>query len=512
MAVAQAQVTVFSFPQQVLNRRSAAMRNFLLSCLAVGALWTAATLGYGQTKQPVPKWPEHIQLVLDNTKPLKFDRGRRLPLYLWPAMNPGRLDEATAEVLVRELDRRGIGLICSWRPDEREQCLTECLPVARAQKKCGLRININANACLYSFFDNDKKTAHIDANGEPFRDKSFGKKNMGCPFAIEHRRKIIRERIEWYADAYAREGLTCDFVFADWEIDGPLEWNGAWEASKKCRRCRKNIPDIDSNFLQFQKVIRDLRSDIQNDVYAEPLLSRFPDVLVGNYALYPHDGFRYWYDYFEKYVPGQPAVVDQKAHYRHWANDFEATGYTFAMPTVYPWSWTWQWYDFEPGDYRWFYNMLKVAGNAGRHTPHNIPIISFVHWHTVMVGQKEDRAGVQQFSERNYQELLWHMLLRGHDTFFLWCAKRERVKEVQLLHPVWAAAQQYGEFLKNGVPICFDVPRQPGPVISGLRLGNRVLVRRTDFTDQTEPVEIKIGAATLTIPYEPGKCRIFSHE
>ncbi|MCK4628015.1 MAG: hypothetical protein KAT56_03365, partial [Sedimentisphaerales bacterium] len=79
-------------------------------------------------------------------------------------------------------------------------------------------------------------------------------------------------------------------------------------------------------------------------------------------------------------------------------------------------------------------------------------------------------------------------------------------------HPVWAAAQQYGEFMKNGVPICFDVPRQPGPVISGLRLGNRVLVRRTDFTDQTEPVEIKIGAATLTIPYEPGKCRIFSHE
>ena len=116
------------------------MRNILLSCLAIGVLWTAATPGYGQTEQPVPKWPEHIQLVLDNTKPLKFDRGRRLPLYLWPAMNPGRLDEATAEVLVRELDRRGIGLICSWRPNKREQCLTECLPVARAQKKCGLRI------------------------------------------------------------------------------------------------------------------------------------------------------------------------------------------------------------------------------------------------------------------------------------------------------------------------------------------------------------------------------------
>ena len=37
-------------------------------------------------------WPEKIRMVLREAKPLTFSRGSRLPLYLWPAMNPGDLD------------------------------------------------------------------------------------------------------------------------------------------------------------------------------------------------------------------------------------------------------------------------------------------------------------------------------------------------------------------------------------------------------------------------------------
>src|SRR5262249_987424 len=121
----------------------------------------------------------------------------------------------------------------------------------------------------------------------------------------------------------------------------------------------------------------------------------------------------------------------------------------FAMPVIYPWSWTWNWYDFEPGDYRWFYNGLLEASSVGRNTPAHVPIVAFVHWHTVDVGRsvddgapKDAGAPAQQMSEHTYQELLWHMLLRGTDTFFLWCTESENAKEVALLHPVWAAAQE----------------------------------------------------------------------
>ena len=102
------------------------------------------------------------------------------------------------------------------------------------------------------------------------------------------------------------------------------------------------------------------------------------------------------------------------------------------------------------------------------------------------------------------------MLLRGHDTFFLWARSEEWQKEVQLLHPVWAAAQEYGAFLQDGTPITFEVPKQPGPVVSGLRLGQRVLVRRTDFTDTNEPVELQVGNSVLTVPRTPSGSIIMS--
>ena len=426
--------------------------------------------------------PKGIQVVLENTKPLEFSRGNRLPLYLWPAMGIGDVDEATAERIVKLLDERGVGLISSWQPGEgrREKSLAEALTIAKVQQRLGLRVNVNANACCYRFFNGDERTAHIDAEGKPFWDDSFGKGHkMGCPFTLDFRKAPMREQVDYFVRGYREAGVPLDFVFADWEIDGPHEFNRAHAASKRCVRCREHIRNID-DFATFQKSLRDIRCDLTRECYSDPVLSRFPKALVGNYAVYPNNGLRYWYDYFEYFVEGQPHVADQGAKYRRWYEPFDKTGYTFAMPVTYTWYPTFGWYDFDDPDYRWFYNMLLVASNAGKHTPADVPIITFVHWHTTSPPENPDQA-VKQFSGEKYQELLWHMLLRGHDTFFLWCPAREAAEEIRLLQPVWAAAQEYGEFLEKGIPITFDVPNQPGPVVSGLRLGNRVLVRRTDF-------------------------------
>jgi hypothetical protein len=444
--------------------------------------------------------------VLDNTRPLKHPRGKRLPLYLWPAMNPGKLTDAQAENLVRELDRRGIGLICRWDHSNFAESLAQALPVARAQKRLGLLVNVDATPCLYSFFNGDPQTAHVDDEGKPFWDTSFGKSDIGCPFAIEYRRAEIRGRIERFAENYRRNGLSPGFVFADWEVDGPMAWNDAWAASKRCRRCREHVPDIES-FLAFQKTLYDRRADLQGHVYAEPLLQRFPRVLVGNYGVYPHDGFRYWYDYFEREEDWYPGIHDQKALYRHWADEFTGTGYTFAMPVVYTWSRMWRWYDYGVPDYRWFRPMLLEATNACRHTPAGIPIIAFVHWHTTDPPQPPDPA-IKQMSEWAYQELLWHMLLRGTDTFFLWCPADENAAEVRLLHSVWAEAQQYGEFVDKGTPICFDVPSAPATVVSGLLLGDRLLVRRTDFVQNQEAVTVAVRGRKVTVEPSTGHCAV----
>jgi hypothetical protein len=237
-------------------------------------------------------------------------------------------------------------------------------------------------------------------------------------------------------------------------------------------------------------------------------MSRFPEALVGNYAIYPNDGYRYWYDYFEYYVDGQPFIADQGAKYRKWFNDFPLTGYTYAMPVVYTWDQIFSWYDFENTDYRWFYNMLKVASNAGKSTPQNIPIISFVHWNTIKVSDIKPEP--VQMSRESYKELLWHMLLRGTDTFFMWSDKKEYPEEVRLVHEVYAAAQQYGRYLERGIPITFDVPREPGTVVSGLAMGESVLVRRTDFGSNREPVSVLAGTKTITVDFNPGECSVIT--
>jgi hypothetical protein len=453
------------------------------------------------------QWPAHIQIVLDSTKPLNFDRGNRLPLYLWQAMDPGPLGNESAEELVSMLNKRGIGLISSWDPGDRQKSLAQSLTIAKAQKKLGLRVNINATGCLYSFFNGDERTAHVNEDGEPFWDESFGKGNMGCPFTLDFRRPVVREQVEYFARAFKKEGLDVDFIFADWEIDGPIEFNKAHAASKRCRRCRKHIENID-DFQEFQKAIRRLRCDLQREVYAEPIKLNFPKALIGNYGVYPHGGYRYWYDYYEYYVDGQPALEDQRAKYRNWYHEFPETGYTFAMPVVYTWRRIFDWYDYDESDYRWFYNMLLVASNAGMHTPGDVPIISFVHWHTIESGPSAGKA--EQFSEEKYQELLWHMLLRGTDTFFVWCPKEQAAKEIELVHQVYAEAQEYGEFLSQGQPINFSVPRQPGTVISGLKLPDRVLLRRTDFKESIGPAGIGVGNKRIKVEPVPGRCQIVS--
>jgi hypothetical protein len=452
------------------------------------------------------KWPENIQIILDNTTELKYDNGNRLPLYLWPAIDPGDLSAADAEKLVREFDKRGLGIICSWSMEDSAKVMSRSITIAHAQKKLGQLININASDLMYSFFNGDESTAHIDVSGKPFFDTSFGDHKMGCPFALDERKKEIRKHIDQFVMAYKDAGLPVGFIFTDWEVDGPLEVNRAFDASSKCTICQRYL-GRNITFPEFQKKMREIRSYLENYALSEPVLSQFPHALVGNYAVYPNDGYRYWYDYFEYYVDGQPCKEEQKAKYRKWYNDFPLTGFTFAMPVVYPWSGIYNWYNFENRDYRWFYNMLLNASNAGKSTPQSVPVISFIHWHTIFEGSSQDST-IHQLSKENYQELLWHMLLRGTDAFFMWSQKDEFPEEVKFLHEVYADAQKFGRFLEQGIPVTFDVPDKPGPVISGLILGDSLLVRRTDFSSDHDTKQVFAGTRLVTIDYNPGACSV----
>jgi hypothetical protein len=371
----------------------------------------------------------------------------------------------------------------------------------------GLPVAVDATSCIDGFYDGSLETLHIDDQGQPFADLSFDpNRRMGCPFGLATRIPIIRERVEFFLRGYKDSGINVDFIFADWEIDGPLEWNDAWAHSKKCQRCRTRFRKLD-DFREFQRQVRAIRASLQHDIFAAPVLSRFPRALVGNYGVYPDDGRRYWFDYYERAPEGAPFVADQKARYREWAPEFKSSGYTMAMPVIYTWYPTYGWYDFANTDYRWFYNCLLNGSSAGRSAKQSTPLVTFVHRSTTAPPPNPD-PGVKPFSPASYQEMLWHLLLRGDDTFFLWCLPEELAEESRLVHEVYAASLDYKEFLDRGTPINFETLTIPGPVVSGLRLGNRVLVRRTDFGAEQVAVRLPVGRHQLTIPPAPDRMRI----
>jgi len=465
---------------------------FLPALLAIPVL--TAT---GECDLPV-EIPASIRTILENTEPLQHPRRDRLPLFVLPITGAlAGCDDSQAAALLQVLDKRGIGYTVNWSPGQFEESVTEGLRIARMQKKLGQPVSVNANACLYSFCDGSPETLHVDKEGQTFAEKSFGSP-VGCPFALDHRTPVIKERVEQFLRAYRAAGMAIEFIFADWEIDGPIEWNDAWDGCKRCIRCRDRIPNID-DFRVFQKRLRDVRSKLQRVAFAENVRSYFPEALVGNYGVNPHGGLRYWYDYFERETPDAPIVWDQRAPYREWVHEFDATSYTFAMPVVYTWYPIFGWYDFNDPDYRWFYNMLLVGSNAGQSTPATTPIITFVHWTTTAPPSNPDPT-VRQFSEAKYRELLWHLLLRGHDGLFLWCQQHELADEVRLLHDVYAESLAHHDFLKDGVPVSFAVPKQPGTVVSGLQVGNRVLTRRTDFGEESsEPVQMSHNDGKLWV-------------
>ena len=452
---------------------------------------------------PVPD----VEILLRETQPLKFPRGQRLPLYLWTPNFPAAADDAELERVLKALDTRGIALFARWGGNNFEQASEQPLRLARLQKKLGLETSVDATGLAHGFYNGSPETGHVDADGKRFFDKSFFW-SPGCPFAVQPRYDAMRARLEPYLKKYQDEQLRLDFWTADWEFDGPNEWNNGWAAARQCVTCRAQIPNLDTNFAAFQTAVRTVRAEMQREVFVKPIQRHFPAASIGNYAMTPHDGRRYWWDFFEKRTAGLPAEQEHAALYRPWAREFEDCGYNVAMPVIYTWFNTFNDYPFENRQYRWFYNLMLEATSTGRRTAPGLPRVTFVHW-TTTNPPKELPKDFEAMTEVNYEELLWHLLLRGHDTFAMWCPAPELAQEVRPVHRVYAAALEYKEFLDRGRPVFFDVPKQPDSVVSALQLGQRLLVRRTDFTTQSETLEVKLPTgAILRVPRAAGKCLV----
>jgi len=436
-----------------------------------------------------------LQHPLDGT--LQPIRGSRLDAWL-PE------DDAEAREVLTALNDRGVALTARWRVDN-EGARALALRLGRLQQELGLPVSVHATAVMTGFFEGDPSTLHVADDGSTFSWHLLGSREMGCPFRLQERAQAIRARWQALVDAYREAGVRIDLVSMDWYSDGPIEWNEAWEASKRCTVCREHIPDLD-DFCAFQEAVRRVRGELQRTCAVEVVRASFPDALIGNWAVHPHDGWRYWYDSYEELPEGAPFRRDQLARYRTWADEFAWTGYTYANPVCYPWNAMYPWYPDYPTDYRWFFLGLLSGSTCAQYTPAELPLITWVKWRPTPAAEGAQPAPAM--SPATYRELLAHLLLRGGDGFMMWCRAEEAVDEVGAIAPALDEALTWREFLAEGEPVLFDVPRTPGTVVSALRLGDRLLVRRTDFEERPYPVERRIGGVRVSIPPAPGRYQV----
>ncbi len=452
--------------------------------------------------EPAPKPPDPLTVILENTKPLEIPRGKRLPLLVWTAEYPPNADDAELERIIRELDARGISLLTRWRSSQFEKSVAFALRVAAIQKKLGIPVAVAAeNDTINGFCDGSPGTGHVGADGKPFFDDTFMVWKAGCPFTMAARYDAMKAKLEPFLKKYKEAGAPLDFWTADFEFDGPDEWNTSWEKSKKCTVCQAKIKELDSNFTAFQTAVRTVRTEMQADVFSKTIKAYFPDARFGVYGMNPNDGFRYWWDFFEKKdaIPGVAYKQDQGGVYRPWAQEFEASGYTVAMPVIYS---LYNPYKFKNEEYGWFYNMLLEYSGSAKHTPDAVAQVPFVHWSVTAPN------GMTPLSESKYKELLWHLLLRRANGFCMWCTPEQMAKNIVPLQQVYAESQPFRTFLDHGTPITFDVPNQPGTVVSGLKLGKRLLVRRTDFEANANAAVLKVDDKTVKVESAPGACQV----
>ena len=466
------------------------------------------TAGIAQQKKKRLKltMDQKIDMILKNTAPLKFPRGNRLPLFFWHLHVRGDIcggDEAKIEETLKALDARGLPVIHSWwhnpDPAKRAPVMDRCIKLGKIQKRLGLPVYAFAGNTGNGFY-RDEKTWHIDKDGKPFADTTHVKRmKLGCPF-VRDGWPAVQEQVRTWVECYKENDVPLAGVWFDWEYQGPSEWNGAWEMCRKCVRCRKELGQKGlKDFGTFQERIRKIRSAMQK-LFVDAIHEQFPKATVANYGCYPMGDYRYWYDFYETYVDGAPAKRVQKAIYRKWYKDeFGLAGYTIGMPVVYGWGPTYGWFDYPDTDFRWFQNMLSVFSNCAAHRPEGVTIVNWINRFVKLDSTPEDAVMI---SEGKYRELLWHIWLRGADGTYIWCRNEDILRELVPVHSTYAAALEYRDFLLNGKPLMYDVPEQQGPVLSAIRLGNRLLVRRTDFgkAPPKDDVSIKVDGKTLVVP------------
>jgi hypothetical protein len=439
-----------------------------------GLLWLASLTSDGLHTQATDasevRWD--MSSFERTVKPMRHSLKGRLPLFVWNFPLPRGADlvrmrdDGTLRRAIDQLAVRGIvptvEMGWEWTPPG-------ALAMARTLKEAGQPVYLLIPDAQLIERDAYAHT-RIWIDGPDGSGRGRTRKWPCLPLADPHPSAgRVRELIRPYKAA----GIPVKGVWFDDEAL-PHPWNGVHEAQRTSRECRRHYPGgVVDQWPSFVRYVYQLRTRLLDAVMADPVHALFPGALAGNYYEAPSSAAVPFVDEAGNVFPPRAWGRLDALMPSAYANTVHLARHAGAGRAVTQ----------ETADRLYFFRLLRTISTANANKSPGKLSIAFVSRFVPDDPAEHVRFGL---NPRLYRELIRHALLRGTDGLYLFnlgypgspVTPAESFESVEDARAAYDELLAHREFLERGRPMTYQPPPEMGGVVwSGLRLGDRCLVR-----------------------------------
>lgn len=408
--------------------------------------------------------------LIDCLPPLQHSRGNRWPLVLWDdGGSPAGLAPATVQKLLARGIVPHVRLSRDW------------IPVARAIQAAGAPVVVlEGRAGVWPYDLEPDWALRYPLELEPpqaWRDQPAPYKLAGWAKAARQLRQVL--------EAFRAAGIRVDAVWLDYENQPSTLSYAAVKASPEA------VSVLPAAAMSSEQAFRDYRRQLWLQLLsayvAGPTRELYPDASVSNWAYT---------------LSSDAAPILSWHNWRH--PPVSATLFTHTEPIAYGIDTAFQavWHGDAPRsqarvDAIYLHILLRQVSADAWNRRRTAPYLGAVAWVARWVADHPD-WGTPVMSRTAYREALRQLWLRGLDAMQVFNPQREghpemTLAEVQDAAAVYDEMLAYRELLDHGEVMSYRVPApdEPGVLWSGLREGDRAVVRVLRLPGGPDQVELE---------------------
>lgn len=445
---------------------------FFLFALPANAVDPVVTLNYPTLSKAKPKTIDWLKTIRQKVKPLTHSRGNRWPLIMMKGTGYEPLSSDSINMLLK----RGITQHLKVDPS--------MIPAALKLQDMGSPVILmegSHGAWPYTLEKDKTQWAHQYPTNQKvpphWRDTPSPTRFQGWHLAAQKLRTILGE--------FRKKGVLVDAVWLDYEGE-PSQAN--YYAATLSPSTRKLLPDeAVLNETSFRHYTRQLWVQLLSAYMAAPIREIFPNVSVSNWVVTLSSPQKPLLDWLNRtHPPLGPSLFTATTPIAYGID----TTFLVLWRKKYP-------LDQEHVDQLYMHVLLRQVSVDSENRQQMAPYLKAFPWVARWVPDHPNKK-VPVMSRKRYREALIHLWLRGIDGMQVFNPaypgqEDMAVFEVMDTVAIYDEMLAYRTFLDKGSVMNFEFPKvqDEGPVWSGLRLGDKAIVRVFWQGSQSKPLKIE---------------------